>query len=79
MKIPIGASVIKNGRAKLSYSDDVFDIDYGFIKLVDNDADGEYEVVFLNEYKNMIVGAVNTTDKNRGRQIQRHNSRFHTV
>ena len=63
VKIPIGASVIKNGRAKLSYSDDVFDIDYGFIKLVDNDADGEYEVVFLNEYKNMIVGAVNTTDK----------------
>lgn len=63
VKIPIGASVIKNGRAAISYNDDVFDIDYGFIKLVDNDGDGEYEVVFLNEYKNIIVGAVNTVDK----------------
>ena len=63
VKIPVNTSIIHNGRAISTYGVNVFDISYGFIKLVDNNSDGIYDVVFLNEYKNMIVGAVNTVDK----------------
>lgn len=63
VKIPVNSSIIHNGRAIITYGVNTFDISYGFIKLVDNNSDGIYDVVFLNEYKNMIVGAVNTVDK----------------
>lgn len=63
VKIPVNTSIIHNGRAISTYGVNVFDISYGFIKLVDNNSDGIYDVVFLSEYKNMIVGAVNTVDK----------------
>lgn len=63
VKIPVNTSIIHNGRAISTYGVNTFDISYGFIKLVDNNSDGIYDVVFLNEYKNMIVGAVNTVDK----------------
>ena len=63
VKIPVNTSIIHNGRAISTYGVNTFDISYGFIKLVDNNSDGIYDVVFLSEYKNMIVGAVNTVDK----------------
>ena len=63
MKIPVNASIIYNGRAINTYGENIFNISYGFIKLTDNNSDGIYDVVFLSEYKNMIVGAVNTVDK----------------
>ena len=63
VKIPVNTSIIHNGRAISTYGVNTFDISYGFIKLVDNNSDGIYDVVFLDEYKNMIVGAVNTVDK----------------
>ena len=63
VKIPTDAYIIYNGRAITVYDNDLFDIDYGFIRLIDNDSDGAYEVVYLNEYKNIIVGALNSVDK----------------
>lgn len=63
VKIPVNASIIYNGRAINTYGENIFNISYGFIKLTDNNSDGIYDVVFLSEYKNMIVGAVNTVDK----------------
>lgn len=63
VKIPVNASIIYNGRAINTYGENIFNISYGFIKLTDNNSDGIYDVVFLSEYKNMIIGAVNTVDK----------------
>lgn len=63
IKIGMGAYVIYNNRAINTYSEDLFDIDYGFVQLIDNNLDATYDVVKVNEYKNIIVGATNSVDK----------------
>ncbi|MBE7038747.1 MAG: hypothetical protein E7404_07600 [Ruminococcaceae bacterium] len=63
IKIGAGAYVIYNNRAITTYSSDLFDIDYGYVHLIDNNGDLKYDVVKVNEYKNIIVGATNSVDK----------------
>ena len=59
-----GCIIVYNGRTNLS-SDvaEVFDMtpEDGSIRFLDNDRDGEYDVVFIDDYDTMVVGVVDTT------------------
>ena len=56
-------TVIYNNKAISSYSDDLFDIDYGNIRLVDNNGNGKYDVVFIEDEKSCVAGKVNNGDR----------------
>ena len=58
------AAVLYNGKAanKLTVTD-ILKLGDGSIELVDNDADGKYEVIVIWEYKNYIIKNVNLHDK----------------
>lgn len=55
--------VVKNGVSTYFETPSVFEITDGNIFLVDNDHDGAYENIFINEVKNIVVGRINKTDK----------------
>lgn len=58
VEIPRGAVIIKNGETVLV---DVFDelhIDKGSYKFVDTDGDNKYDVLFVYEYYNIVVGTI---------------------
>lgn len=50
-----GAYIIYNGVADLDYSFDNFFAPYVQLRLLDNNSDGEYEVVFVEEYTSVLV------------------------
>ncbi len=52
--------VIYNGCAYRGFTMADFSINSGEVVLLDNDADGTYEVAFINEYETYVVDAVNT-------------------
>ena len=49
--------VIYNGKY-IEYNRDKFDIEDGYIKFVDNDANGVYDVALINEYKSVVANSV---------------------
>ncbi len=54
-------AVIYNGRA-VPFSEvtpEMFDMEAGEIRLVDNDLDGDYEVAFITKYETLVVSSVN--------------------
>jgi len=51
-------SVIYNYQYLSSYTKNDLDIDSGYLKLVDNDNDGKYDVVFIYEYQTYFVSGV---------------------
>lgn len=59
-----GCIVVYNGRTNSS-SDiaESFDMtpEDGSVRFLDNDRDGEYDVVFIDDYDTMVVGVVDTT------------------
>jgi len=58
VKVPRGAVVVKNG---MSVTTDLFNelaIDKGSYKFLDHNDDGKIDVLFVNEYYNLIVGLV---------------------
>lgn len=57
-KIDEYADVIYNGKAYPAYDVDTFRINQGDLTFVDNDDDGYYEVVFVDEYYNIYVSGV---------------------
>lgn len=57
-KIATGAAVLYNGKALNGYTESDFAIKDGSILLIDNDCDGKYDVVHINESKFMITGNV---------------------
>ncbi len=57
-KVDDYADVIYNGVAYPSFNTDTFRIKEGELVLIDNDDDGVYEVVLVNEYYNIYVTGV---------------------
>lgn len=62
LKYPLSSSpaIIYNGKAsrKINKPSDI-SIDSGSIVILDNNRDGRYDVIFVNDYKSFYVGAVN--------------------
>lgn len=65
VKIPNGCSVIYNGRANISSDNSGFEMipHNGSIRFLDNNKDGEYEVLFIENYVTMVVGARDSLTK----------------
>lgn len=59
-KLTRNVSVIYNYQYISSYTEDDLYIDNGYLKLVDNNRDGEYDVVFVFEYTTYFVSGVDT-------------------
>lgn len=57
------ASVLYNGQPLKEYTDEAFEIRDGSIRLIENTGDSLYDVVFITEYKTMIVENVSTANK----------------
>ena len=64
VKVPTGSAIIYNGRANVP---DGAAIDMtpenGFVKLLDNNGDGNYEVVFVESRDTMVVGSIDAVKK----------------
>ncbi len=61
-KIPSGCSVIYNGRAITGEADIDMHIKNGELLFIDNNKDGDWDVVKITDIKAMVVGVVNTED-----------------
>ncbi len=56
-------SVIYNYQYLSTYTKEDLDIDSGYLKLIDNNLDGKYDVVFVYEYKTYFVSNVDSFSK----------------
>lgn len=61
-EIPKGCSVIYNGRAISGEAEIDMHIKNGSVVFIDNNRNGDYDVVKITDIKAMVVGAVNTED-----------------
>lgn len=61
-EIPKGSSVIYNGRAISAEADIDMKIKNGSVVFIDNNNDGDYDVVKITNIKSMVIGAVNYDD-----------------
>ena len=61
LNVPVGCSIVYNGRAQAG-STAGFDMipTNGGIKALDNNSDGEYDVIFIESFINLVVGTINT-------------------
>lgn len=55
--------VIYNGVFLGDYTADDFLPETGNVRMVDNDSDGKYDVIFINAYESVVVGAIDSSDK----------------
>ena len=64
LSVPIGCIIVYNGRTQAG-STGTFNMEptNGSVKAVDNDGDGEYDVIFIESFINLIVGTINTYEK----------------
>ncbi len=58
VEIPRGAVILKNGETVLVDVFDELQIDKGSYKFVDTDGNGKYDVLFVYEYYNIVVGTI---------------------
>lgn len=58
LTISDNADVIINGRAESEYTKEDFVPLMGDVKLIDSDGNGDFDVIFINRYKNTIVGSI---------------------
>jgi len=63
LKIAPVPKVIYNGVFYADYETADFMPEVGNIRLVDNDRDGKYDVIFITSYETVIVKAIDTTKK----------------
>jgi len=54
-RISLSGTVVKNGSVVTKDLDNSFDITNGEIRLIDNDTDGKYDVVFIEDYQTVVV------------------------
>ena len=64
VKTDSSATVVRNGSVVSSGLSDAFKVTEGEVRLVDNDSDGSYDIVFIEDYQTAVVKSVNTTEKN---------------
>lgn len=62
-KLDVYADMIYNGEAYPDFNADTLKIREGNIKLIDNNNNGTYDVIVMDEYKSMIVDAMNTGER----------------
>lgn len=60
VSIPLTAAVIYNGVPMTQKSKDKYKPETGGIKFIDNNQDGNYEVVLITDYKTFVVDSVST-------------------
>lgn len=59
-----GVSVIYNGRSNVSAEKTVNMLpDKGLVKFLDNNQDGKYDVIFIEDYETIVVGSTDTVKK----------------
>lgn len=58
-----GAMVIFNGRVCSTFNLNLYNGDYGTVRLTDNDRDGKYEYVFIESYQYMYVNHVDSENE----------------
>lgn len=63
LKIADVPRVIYNGVFYGGYTEPDFKPESGNIRLLDNNNDGKYDVIFINSYETVVVGAVDTNRK----------------
>ncbi len=61
LKVDKDAAYVVNGLYDFSFEVDDFGVENGFVKLVDNDNDTVYDVVFVWIYENYVIENVNGT------------------
>lgn len=57
------ANLLYNGSLDESFTKDTLKISQGYITLLDADRDGEYELIFVEEYEDIIVAAHSPEEK----------------
>lgn len=57
------ADVIYNGKAYPEYSNEELLVKDGLLTLIDNDEDGQYDVVIITEYEDYVVSSVSMNDE----------------
>lgn len=63
-KTDSSATVVRNGSVVSSGLSEAFKLTEGELRLIDNDSDGSYDIVFIEDYQTAVVKSVNTTEKN---------------
>ena len=63
LKIADVPRVIYNGVFYGGYTEPDFKPESGNLRLLDNNNDGKYDVIFINSYETVVVGAVDTNRK----------------
>ena len=63
IEFPLDIDIIYNGVAKTLYSEELFKAPYTSIKLVDNNSDNNYNVIFVDCYKSLVVNVVDINNK----------------
>lgn len=62
VKISPVATVIYNGKSYLQYTAEELDINSGTITLIDPEYDGEYDIVYIKEYKSLVFDSYREYD-----------------
>lgn len=60
--IPVSADIIYNGKA-IGAGFDKYVPDNGYVRLIDNNSDGKYEVVVIKDYTTVAVGKINKEER----------------
>lgn len=60
IKLNSSADLIYNGIGSKDFTDEKLNPTYGVLKLIDNDGDGSADVVFVTDYKRLIVQSVSS-------------------
>ncbi len=62
IKVPRGCVVVKNGMSVTTNLFNEFAIDKGSYKFLDHNDDGKVDVLFVNEYYNLVVGLIENAE-----------------
>ncbi len=63
MDISVETDCVFNGQAKTGWSASDVNREDAYIRLLDNNGDGECDIIFVEDFTNMTVTRVNTADK----------------
>lgn len=62
-KIDDYADVIYNGKAYPAFDDDTLKITQGSLTLIDNDGDGDYDIINVDAYRSLYVSSIDTDNE----------------
>lgn len=62
VKVDSSATVVRNGSVVTAGLSEAFKLTNGEVRLADNDSDGSYDIVFIEDYRTAVVKSVNKTN-----------------